>query len=52
MQPLLKMIFGWICYALSPVIILFIVVIGLYKIVFPKTYFLIPKNIKPYERKK
>ena len=34
MKPLLKLIFGWMCYALSPVIIIVVMAIGFFKMIF------------------
>ena len=46
MKPLLKLIFGFSMYALSPVIIIFVMVIGIGKIIIGKQHLIENKNLK------
>lgn len=51
MPPFIKLLLGFLLYVLSPVIILWVMVVGTYKILRGQQHLIKPNNLKDYERK-
>jgi len=51
MPPFIKLLLGFLLYLVSPVIILWVIVVGICKIIAGQQHLIKPNNLKDYERK-